>query len=517
MEKKEERIRALTSLYYSNPKVQEAIIKFSKDREIVPRYFEGFGKRPDTLNYPSDIIELVKKGATSFHSSQELWKNVMELNLDLKKEEFDNLRKGWDLLIDVDSQFLDYSKIAAKLIISALEQHGVKNYGLKFSGSKGFHIIVSSKSFPEFFDGCETKNMFPEWPRAISEFLMNWIRRDYNKIAGEISTIESIEKRTKLNKEELSGVICLNCNNKALTGSLLNLKCNVCSLTAERKTTKAYNKKLRCLNNNCSGLMESEKTQEYYFCDECKNPENKNLPLSSDKNPESFEKVTGVSAEKIASLDLVLVASRHLFRMPYSLHEKTSLSSVVISKSDLDSFSPLDAQPLKVKIRDYLNEGELEEAKYLLASALTWKRNEEKFTERKTSNTEKKDFDFKLIGIEEKDFPEPIKKIFLGMEDGKKRALFVLITFLRCLNFPDDYIRTKLIDWNKKNKPPLRDAYLKGQIDWHIKQKRKILPPNYENDSFYRDLGVLDKKPLDKNPLVEAIKNARKSKNIFKY
>ena len=67
----------------------------------------------------------------------------MELNLDLKKEEFDNLRKGWDLLIDVDSQFLDYSKIAAKLIISALEQHGVKNYGLKFSGSKGFHIIVS--------------------------------------------------------------------------------------------------------------------------------------------------------------------------------------------------------------------------------------------------------------------------------------------------------------------------------------------------------------------------------------
>ena len=64
------------------------------------------------------------------------------------------------------------------------------------------------------------------------------------------------------------------------------------------------------------------------------------------------------------------------------------------------------------------------------------------------------------------------------MEDGKKRALFVLITFLRCLNFPEDYIRNKLIDWNKKNKPPLRDAYLKGQIDWHVKQKRKILPPN---------------------------------------
>ena len=55
MEVKEERIRAITKLYYSNPKVQETLVRFSQNREVVPRYFEGFGKRPDTIQYPSDI------------------------------------------------------------------------------------------------------------------------------------------------------------------------------------------------------------------------------------------------------------------------------------------------------------------------------------------------------------------------------------------------------------------------------------------------------------------------------
>ena len=63
----EKRIRSLTNLYYSRPDIQKAIFEFSKNRETIPRYFEGFGKRPDSLQYKGDIFELVKKGATSFH------------------------------------------------------------------------------------------------------------------------------------------------------------------------------------------------------------------------------------------------------------------------------------------------------------------------------------------------------------------------------------------------------------------------------------------------------------------
>ena len=63
----------------------------------------------------------------------------------MSRQEQDELRQGWDLLVDIDSKYLDYSKIAAELIAEALEFHNVKNYAIKFSGSKGMHIIVPWK------------------------------------------------------------------------------------------------------------------------------------------------------------------------------------------------------------------------------------------------------------------------------------------------------------------------------------------------------------------------------------
>src|SRR3989338_4848135 len=117
MEEKEKRVRAITKIYYSNPSVKEAILKFSKDREIVPRYFEGFGKRPDSLQYESDIMGLVNKGATSFHASEEIWEDPLKISSDMTQEELSKIRKSWDLLIDVDSKYLDVSKILSKIII----------------------------------------------------------------------------------------------------------------------------------------------------------------------------------------------------------------------------------------------------------------------------------------------------------------------------------------------------------------------------------------------------------------
>src|SRR3989338_10488679 len=179
MSEKEARIRAITRLYYSQPKIQEALLAFGMNREVVPRYFEGFGKRPDILQYPSDVTGLVMKGATSFHCSEELWEDPLKLNSDMTQDEMKSLRKSWDLLIDVDSKFLDYSKIASELIIAYLERCGIYEYGIKFSGSKGFHIILSGKAFPEIYDGKNMREMFPDWPRAIAEFLIEEIRGPY--------------------------------------------------------------------------------------------------------------------------------------------------------------------------------------------------------------------------------------------------------------------------------------------------------------------------------------------------
>lgn len=139
---KEERIRKITNLYYSRPEIQKVLFEFSKDREVCPRYFEGFGKRPDVFEYPGDIYELVKRGATSFHCSEEIWKDPLKIETGMNEKQLNELRVGWDLIFDIDSKYIDYSKIMAIEILKVLKFHGIKNVGIKFSVSGDTPILI---------------------------------------------------------------------------------------------------------------------------------------------------------------------------------------------------------------------------------------------------------------------------------------------------------------------------------------------------------------------------------------
>ena len=145
--------------------------------------------------------------------------------------------------------------------------------------------------------------------------------------------------------------------------------------------------------------------------------------------------------------------------------------------------------------------------------ALQWKKEkdnvEKEIVEKKYGEIKHAEIDFKKI--DERMFPSAIKKLLLGLEDGKKRGLFVLLTFLRSLNYPPVELNKKIREWNEKNQPPLKEGYVRSQIDWHLKQKKKILPPNYSNDAFYKDLGLLKEKPKTKNPLVDVAREIRKN------
>ncbi len=122
--------------YYARKEIQQAMFQFCKHRETVANHNNKFfAKRPDTFDYPSDIINSARQGATSFHCSEEIWQNPLDINTDMTPQQYNEIRTGWDLLIDIDSPFLDYGKIAAKLRIKELERHGIINYGIKFSGS----------------------------------------------------------------------------------------------------------------------------------------------------------------------------------------------------------------------------------------------------------------------------------------------------------------------------------------------------------------------------------------------
>jgi hypothetical protein len=384
---KEERIRKITQLYYSRDDIQKAIFEFCKDREVVPRYFEGFGKRPDSLQYQGDVFELVKKGATSLHCSEEIWTEPLNIKIGMNEQQLNELRKGWDLLFDIDSKYIDYSKIMAELIIKMLKFHGVKNLGIKFSGSKGFHIIIPSKSFPEEVNGVKTSSMFPEWPRIITKYIMNSVEKDL---------IEKISDLSKPNQ---------------------------------------------------------------YIKD--------------------FE------APKEVMPDLILVSPRHLFRAPYSLHEKTALASAVLDPKKISEFELKEADPFKIKPKSFMPDVVKGEAKELLVQALDWDK------EKNPEKEEKKEFAFKPIKLEnlsDKQFPPSIQKILLGVDDGRKRSLFILINLFRSIGMDKEEFEKRIYDWNKKNKIPLHEGYIKTQLAWSYRNK-VVSPPNFDKD-YYKGIGI---------------------------
>jgi len=414
---REQRIRKITQLYYSKADIQKAIFEFSKNREICPRYFEGFGKRPDSFQYIGDIFELVKKGATSFHCSEELWENPLKIVTGMNETQSNELRIGWDLLIDIDSKYIDYSKISAGVIIDMLKFHGIKNIGVKFSGSKGFHILVPWKAFPKKINEIKTSDMFPEYPKIITKYILDKTKKEIAKKIGEIIYENS-----------------------------------------EYKTINKY--------------------------------------IKGDKREKEI-------IEKVAP-DIILVSPRHLFRMPYSLHEKTALASIVLNPEEISNFQLTDADHLKAEIRNFMPDAEEGEASELLIQALDWyKENNPDIKE------EKKSFDYKPIKLDnlsEKNFPPCIKRILQGLDDGKKRALFILINLFRSIGMEREELEKRIMDWDKKNNPQLKQSYIESQISWSYNRK-PMMPSNCKE--FYQGIGVClpdDFCKLIKNPVNYIVK-----------
>ncbi|MEK6824668.1 MAG: hypothetical protein AABY02_02320, partial [Nanoarchaeota archaeon] len=379
--------------------------------------------------------------------------------------------------LDIDSPYLDYSKIAAALLIECLERYGIKNYGIKYSGSKGFHIIVPWTAFPDFFENTQTKNMFPEWPRAITEFLLHEIKPELGRRIDQMGiNFAALERRTGITKEEFLKNVCANCNIPLETHMMIRFECDKCQQGYERPDMKITARKLRCLNETCGGYFSVVDKSEFFKCPKCNmsslnKQDNFDTKLSGAKVVHADRAVTvsserRVQGQKASSPDLVLVSPRHLFRMPYSLHEKTSLASVVITKQDITNFSPKKADPLTASILPYYPTATRGEAALLLQAALAWKVKQDAQKPIRESVarpvTSKEDLE-RLKGVTEKHFPPAINKLMKGLAEGRKRGLFILITFLRALNFPDSAIEKRVYEWNEKNTTPIKEGYVKRQ------------------------------------------------------
>jgi hypothetical protein len=387
------------------------MVLHAKDREIAIKFGDkGFGKRPDVLSYPRDILELAKQGATSFHASEELWRNPLQLDPLLKKQDIDKLRKGWDLVIDIDCPHWPYSKLIADLVVKALKHHDIDAISVKFSGNKGFHIGVPFEAFPEKIAGQDVSKRFPEDIREIAIYIKNMIKNVFTKKVLELEKQDINKIAKNLNKDV----------KEILVGKTLN-------------------------------------------------------------------------AEKLVDIDTILISSRHLYRMPYSLHEKSGLCSVPIDPDKILEFEKITALPQNVKINPnlrFLDKENIQpnQAKDLFDKAVAERVNRDDRIE--FQNKEIKPVDIPETAIPEQFFPPCIKNMLQGLEDGKKRSLFILTNFLTSVGWNYEQIEKRLKDWNKKNPEPIREVLIVGQLRYHKQQKKRILPPNCQNSMYYKDFGV---------------------------
>ena len=398
-------IHLSTSLqYYKRPDVQQALLDHAEDKEIAIRFNDRFGKRPNILSYPDDILSTAQQGATSFHASEELWRNPLQLTTLLKKEDLTNLRKGWDLILDIDCQEFEYSKLAAELIIDAFKAHGIHSFSIKFSGNKGFHLGIPFEAFPEKIGSTETEFLFPEAAQRIALYLKETIKAPLKEkvLAFENNDFSSILKKIDLTEKEVNW------------------------------------------------------------------------------------EVQGV--ESFLVIDTVLISSRHLYRMPYSLHEKSGLVSLPFPPHKLKDFTREIATPESVKVDQVF----LDRSTAVKNNALNLFIEAFDFNAKRPSpeKEKKREYIIPEEAIPEQFFPPCIKKILEGMEDGKKRALFILINFLASCGWDYDAIEKKVREWNKNNKEALKEVYLVSQLRYAKQQKKRILPPNCSNPAYYKDLRV---------------------------
>ena len=471
--------------HYKRKDIQKEIIANSKDREIAFSFGDkGFGKRPDILKYERDVLELAKQGATSFHASEELWENPLRLDPELKRSELDDLRTGWDLVLDIDCSSWKISKIISWLIIQALKDHGISCYSTKFSGNKGFHIGVPFEAFPEKISNTETKLLFPEGPKKIALYLLDYMSKKYIKISEDNDII--FGNKFKVNAKDIDKI--------KTKEKLMDYYCKECG---KKIILKEKKEKIEYVCPKCNERVILEENLPYVKCSKCHYPFMENMKRKFSKRLEksktsicscgSTQYEERVNPLAIIEVDTLLISQRHLYRMPYSLHEKSGLCSLPFNPENILKFEKKYARPENIKVTKFrfLDKENIKgnEAKQLLLQALDFSIKEEE-----TKIKETKVYDIPENAIPQQFFPPCILKGLQGLDDGRKRFVFALNNFLTCVGWNHDKIKTLIYDWNKKNREELREVYIKGQLRYHKQRKQRILPPNCKK--FYHEIGI---------------------------
>jgi len=443
--------------YYSNEELEDFIVKFSRNREVTGVFRNGnFSQRPNVILYPNDVPAMVKTGIVEFHASLERWSQPMNI----KPGNYDKLRMGWDLILDIDCKLFEHGKIASEAFVWGLKRHGISNISVKFTGGTGFHIGVPWESFPEKVDYKPTVKQYPELARKIAFYLKEFVRERFEKKLLKQFPVEDISRQV----------------NKPLGRILTDEGINpyeVVDVDPILISSRHFFRMPYSLNRKTFLVS---------------------LPIRPE-NLMDFKRMDA-KAEKVRVREGFL-----------GTYEEEEASTLVMETSDW--WARQSAEERKQIMNEQLEK--------LRTAGYRWISEDDLRKFRIMGPREK----YKIF-IPETLFPPCIKNISKGLADGRKRSLFTLLNFLQSSNWKWEDIEKFIYEWNEKNNPPLRENYLRSQLRWHRSRGKQILPPNCSHPGWYEDFSVCKpdsicggKEKTIKNPFNYAMKMIKR-KGRFK-
>lgn len=444
----------VTLSYYKRPEIRQAITSQCRNKEVAIKYGKGFGKRPDVIIYDRDVLSFAQQKATSFHISEETWSNPMNLDTGMRRSEMDDLRIGWDLILDVDFPVWEATKKITDSLVNELRAHGVPDEAItvKFSGNKGFHICVPFEAFPDTYSDDEGQevlvtDLFPEGARRVLLYLAHRIDGPHNDFAlsEELFALDEVKSNP-------------------------DLFITVDADSGKKVTESVSGNTFVCAKCDWSTRLDDD----YATCEKCG---------AIMQRIESASEKVNTRRKVNLEIDAMLVSSRHMYRVAYSLHEKSGLVSLPIPSASILGFEKDLAKPNTISVDVPFCSREVPRgcASSLLHKGMSFRPADE------PTRKDFKDIEWSGEAASEELFPPPIQEMLKGLRDGRKRALFVLTNFLTCVGWSYEMIQSRLLEWNDDMEEPMRENEIISHLRYH-KRKENILPPNFDNDMYYQDV-----------------------------
>ncbi len=196
----------------------------------------------------------------------------------------------------------------------------------------------------------------------------------------------------------------------------------------------------------------------------------------------------------VIEIDSVAISSRHMIRSVYSINEKSGRVSIPLK--NINNFNLRSSLIPNVETSlGYLDKYESGEARNFLDNVFQYaiaKQKKQEIKEQAGVLKQFKAFEVPKIAIkDEEKFPPCVKLLLQGVkDDGRKRAVFILINFFMQLGWKLDDIESTLLEWNKRNLEQLREGYIRSQINWFKKQSSQARTPSCSNESYMKGIGM---------------------------